>query len=220
MPNGEGMESAKMKTNLVVLFTFLISLFWNAAYADVKESEQDIKSIQKIARNLKKSLAMTWEERQKAVNRGYEKKFDSAFIEAQRLVDNLFVEIHNFIEMQNATQVSKEKSNNLKTVSSEKLNQDVLKVIAQFQVLMEHLQNTLQEVKTLSGDGLALYPYQTSNRITATSGPSNKKRRMRTMKSKRLKESDDTVFGGPSIRYQISGAQIDMPDPMDESFIH
>ena len=220
MPNVEGMESAKMKTNLVVLFTFLISLFWNAAYADVKESQQDIKSIQKIARNLKKSLAMTWGERQKAVNRGYEKKFDSAFSEAQLLVDSLFVEIHNFIEMQNATQVSKEKSNNLKTVSSEKLNQDALKVIAQFQVLMEHLQNTLQEVKTLSGDELALYPYQTSNRITATSGPSNKKRRMRTMKSKRLNESEDAIFGGPSIRYQISGAQIDMPDPMDESFIH
>lgn len=220
------MECDKMKKSLIIFFTFLmIGLQWNIAYAAAKESQQDqdIKAIQKIAKNLRKSLAMTWGERQRAVNRGYEKKFDSAFNEAQILVDNLFIEINNFIEMQNTAQISKEKTDNLKAVSSEKLNQDALKVIAQFQVLMENLQKALQEIKPLSSDELAIYPYQASSRVTSTAGTSNKKRRMGAMKSKKYKslnESDDVVFGGPSIRYQISGAQIDMPDPMDESFIH
>lgn len=194
-------------------------LLGDKAFADAKKSQQDIKSIQKIAKNLRRSLALTWSERQKAVNRGYEKKFDSVFGEAQLLVDNLLVEINNFREAQSSSQSLQEKENNLQTVSSEKLNQDTLKIIAQFQVLMEHLQNTLREVKTLPVEELSLYPNQANNRVMATTGASNKKRRVRTIKSKRLLDNDD-AFAKPSIRYQISGTQIDMPDPSDESFIH
>ncbi|MBY0462540.1 MAG: hypothetical protein K2Q34_05105, partial [Alphaproteobacteria bacterium] len=90
-----------MKRKILVLFSYLIiSLLCSKAYANVKENAQDIKSIQKIATNLRHSLAITWAERQKAVERGYETKFDSAFGEAQILVDNLFIEINSFLETQ------------------------------------------------------------------------------------------------------------------------
>ena len=114
--------------------------------------------------------------------------------------------------------MSEEKNNSLKTISSEKLNQNTLKIIAQFQVLMEHLQGTLQEAKSMYTEELSLYPYQASNRVVA--GPSNKGRRVRKgVKLKRLQENEEN-HARPSIRYQISGTQIDMPQPDDESFIH
>lgn len=208
-----------MKRKISILFSFLIvDLFCSKVYADVKENTQDIKSIQKIAKNLRHSLAVTWAERQKAVQRGCETRFDSTFGEAQTLVDNLFVEINHFLETQGSSQVSEEKKNNTKTVSSERLNQNALKIIAQFQVLMEHLQGTLQEAKSVYPEELSLYPYQASNRITT--GPSNKGRRVRkSIKLKRLQDKDEN-HSRPSIRYQISGTQIDMPGPDDESFIH
>ncbi|MBY0281508.1 MAG: hypothetical protein K2W94_05040 [Alphaproteobacteria bacterium] len=210
-----------MKRKILVLFSFLITSFLCCnAYADVKENPQDIKSIQKIAKNLRHSLAITWAERQKAVERGYETKFDSTFGEAQILVDNLFIEINSFLETQNPSQIAKDKGDNLKPASPEKLNQNALKVLAQFQVLMDHLQSTLHEVKALSTEELSLYPnQQTNKRIIASAGKSKQKRRMRTVKAKRLLDNEN-AFAKPSIRYQISGTQIDMPDPTDESFIH
>ncbi|MBU6149596.1 MAG: hypothetical protein KGQ54_05320, partial [Verrucomicrobia bacterium] len=99
------MESVEMKRKISVLFSFLIvSLFCSKVYADVKENTQDVKSIQKIAKNLRHSLAVTWAERQKAVQRGCETRFDSTFGEAQTLVDNLFVEINHFLETQGPSQ--------------------------------------------------------------------------------------------------------------------
>lgn len=212
------MENHEMKRNLLILFSLLVMGFLSCrAYADVKESQQDIKSIQKIAKSLRRSLAMTWAERQKAVERGCETRFDSTFGEAQLLVDNLFVEINSFLENQGASQVSGEKGNTVKVASPEKLNQDTLKIIAQFQVLMEHLQGTIREAK-LYTEELSLYPYQASNRVVT--GASNKTRRARkNVKAKRLLDNDENR-ARPSIHYQISGTQIDMPEPNDESFIH
>ncbi|MBY0461967.1 MAG: hypothetical protein K2Q34_02175, partial [Alphaproteobacteria bacterium] len=123
------------------------------------------------------------------------------------------------LETQGSSQISREKRDNLKVISPEKLNQNTLKIIAQFQVLMDHLQGTLREAKSLYTEELSLYPNQANKRVTATAGKSNNKRRMRTVKAKRLLDNED-AFAKPSIRYQISGTQIDMPDPTDESFIH
>lgn len=207
-----------MKKNVLILFSFLlISLFLSSARAEVKEGTQDIRSIQKLAKSLRQSLAVTWAERQKAVERGYETKFDSTFGEAQLLVDNLFVEIKNFLENQNSGQIPGEKARAPEISSPEHLNQSSLKIMAQFQVLMEHLQSTLRESKSLSEE-LSIYPHQASNRVTVA--PSHKGRRIRrTIKSKPLLDQEENM-GKPSVRYQISGTQIDMPEPADESFIH
>jgi len=206
-----------MKTSIAIALSFFLamSVLRAESHNPSKVNAHDLKTIEKIAKGLRRSLAVTWSQRQKAVERGLETKFDSAFGEAELLVDNLFREINHFHENQNSPPPSKKDS---RPLTPERLNGNMLRIIAHFQTLMEHLQNTLRDTKSIASDeGLAPYIHNnTSNRVKT--GPSSKGRRARKQIKKRL--LDDPDSRKPTIRYEISGTQIDMPKPEDEAFIH
>ena len=206
-----------MKTSVAIALSFFLAISGLSAkpHDPAQVNSRDLKTIEKIAKGLRRSLAVTWSQRQKAVERGLETKFDSTFGEAELLVDNLFREINHFLENQNSPPLSKKDS---RPLTPEKLNGNMLRIIAHFQTLMEHLQNTLRDTKSIvSDEGLAPYIHNnTSNRVKAS--PSSKGKRARKQIKKRL--LDDPDSGKPPIRYEISGTQIDMPKPEDEAFIH
>lgn len=208
------------KLKKAVLFTllFLFCFLKTDAFSSPSNSTQ-IESIKKIAEGLRRSLDHTWGQRQKAVSRGMESKFDTTFEEAHTLLDSLFQEIHSFLELQNTSTQSPNADNPGLHTASDKLNKNTLEKLAYFQTLMEHLQAAINELNPSDSPLKSqILPHKSKRLSTSVAHKGRRKARTTTASKKLNSENEDC--SRPYINYQMSGAQILPPDPADESFIH
>ncbi len=200
-----------------VLFTLLfwVCFFQTEAFSSPSNGTS-IESIKKIAEGLRRSLDHTWGQRQKAVARGMESKFDTTFDEAHTLLNSLFQEIHSFIELQNT---SNENKSTLVT-ASDKLNKNALEKLAYFQTLMEHLQAAINELNPSDSPLKSeMFPHK-SKRLSTTVNQKGRRKPRGFKPLGRKLNGDEEDHSRPYVKYQVSGAQILPPDPADESFIH
>jgi hypothetical protein len=208
-----------LKKISLFIFLFFACLLKTEAFS-LPSSDNQIESIKKIAESLRRSLNQTLGQRQKAVARGMESKFDTTFEEAHILLDSLFQEIHKFLELQNTNSHIVTKSKDVLAISSDELNKNALKKLAYFQTLMEHLQAAINELNPSDSPLKAQVLSHKSKRLS-TSVAQKGRRHPRGFKTSRQKlNGDDEDRSRPYVKYQVSGTKILPPDPADESYIH